>query len=132
MDERETGTEPDGRARLGARGEQLAADHLARAGMRILEINWRCGRLGEIDLVAEDKGVIVFVEVKSKSGEGYGAPEEMLTAWKRRRLAVLARAYLQRRHWLTRPARFDVVAVEWEAGGARLRHIRDAFPAEAW
>ena len=119
----------DDRRALGAAGEAAAARHLERCGFRIVEANVRC-RLGEIDIVAFDAGVIVFVEVKGNRGRQYGAPEEMVTPFKQRRLTRLAGWYLQRRGWLGRPARFDVVAVDWEESGvARVRHFRDAFPA---
>jgi len=114
---------------LGALGEAAAARSLARQGFLIVEANVRC-RFGEIDLVAIDAGVIVFVEVKGNRGGRYGAPEDMVTPAKQRRLTRLAAWYLQRRGWLGRPARFDVVAVDWDAAGANcVRHFRDAFPA---
>jgi putative endonuclease len=119
----------DRRRALGAAGESAAARHLEQVGYRIVEVNVRC-RLGEIDLVAISAGVIVFVEVKSNRGGRFGAPEEMVTPLKQRRLTRLALWYLQRRGWLGRPARFDVVAVDWDAVGAKcVRHLRDAFPA---
>jgi len=119
----------DGRRALGAAGESAAVRHLERRGYRIVEANVRC-RLGEIDLVAIDAEVIVFVEVKGNRGRHFGAPEEMVTPAKQRRLTRLAGWYLQRRGWFGRPARFDVVAVDWEeSGAARVRHFRDAFPA---
>lgn len=118
-----------GRRALGAAGESAAARLLERRGYRIVEANARC-RFGEIDLVAIDAGVIVFVEVKSNRGGRFGAPEEMITPAKQRRLSRLAAWYLQRRGWLGRPARFDVVAVDWDADGAgAVRHYPDAFPA---
>lgn len=119
----------DKRRALGAAGESAAARHLVGSGFRIVEANVRC-RIGEIDLVAIDAGVIVFVEVKGNRGGSYGTPEEMVTPLKQRRLTRLALWYLQRRGWLGRPARFDVVAVDWDAVGAKcVRHFRDAFPA---
>ena len=119
----------DDRRALGAAGESAAAQYLVRRGYRIVEANVRC-RIGEIDLVAIDAGVIVFVEVKGNRGSRFGAPEEMVTPAKQRRLTRLAAWYLQRRGWLGRPARFDVVAVDWDAAGAKsVRHFRDAFPA---
>lgn len=125
---KEPGSGDDRRA-LGAAGESTAARHLVRCGYRMVETNVRC-RFGEIDLVAIDAGVIVFVEVKGNRGRQYGAPEETVTAFKQRRLTRLAIWYLQRRGWLGRPARFDVVAVDWDAAGtASVRHFRDAFPA---
>jgi len=119
----------DHRRALGAAGESAAARQLERCGYQIIEANVRC-RLGEIDLVAIDAGVVVFVEVKGKRGGRYGAPEDMVTPFKQRRLTRLAAWYLQRRGWLGRPARFDVVAVDWDESGAKsLRHFRNAFPA---
>ena len=121
------------RRELGVRGEEMAAAYLKRKGFRIVEVNVRC-RLGEIDLVAMEGETVVIVEVKSKRGRSHGSPEDMLTAAKQRRLTLLARTYLQRRRWLSRPARFDVVAIDWEeSGGERIRYYRDAFPAsERW
>jgi len=119
----------DHRRALGAAGESAAARHLEKCGYRIVEANVR-SRFGEIDLVAVDAGVIVFVEVKGNRGGRYGAPEDMVTPAKQRRLTRLAAWYLQRRGWLGRPARFDVVAVDWDISGAKcVRHFRDAFPA---
>ena len=119
----------DGRRALGAAGEAAAARHIARCGYRIVDANVRC-RFGEIDIVAIDAGVIVFVEVKGNRGRSHGAPEEMVTPAKQRRLTRLAAWYLQRRGWLDRPARFDVVAVDWDAAGERsVRLYRNAFPA---
>jgi putative endonuclease len=119
----------DNRRALGTAGESAAARHLVLLGYQIVEGNARC-RFGEIDLVAIDAGVIVFVEVKSNRGGRFGAPEEMVTPAKQRRLTRLAAWYLQRRGWLGRPARFDVVAVDWDSAGAKcVRHFRDAFPA---
>jgi putative endonuclease len=119
----------DPRRALGAAGESAAARHLATRGYRIVEANVRC-RFGEIDLVAIDAGVVVIVEVKGNRGRKYGAPEEMVTPAKQRRLTRLAAWYLQRRGWLGRSARFDVVAVDWDGSGAqRVRLFRDAFPA---
>jgi putative endonuclease len=119
----------DPRRALGAAGESAAARFLEGCGYQIVEANVRC-RFGEIDLVAIDAGVIVFVEVKGNRGGRYGAPEEMVTPAKQRRLTRLAAWYLQRRCWLGRPARFDVVAVDWPAAGAGcVRHFRNAFPA---
>ena len=117
------------RRALGAAGEAAALHHLERRGFRIVERNVRC-RLGEIDLVALDGAVVVFVEVKGNRGRRHGAPEEMVTPRKQRRLTRLALWYLQRRGWLGRPARFDVVAVDWDSAGASgVRHLPNAFPA---
>lgn len=95
---------------LGAMGEELAASALTAAGMRILDRNWRC-RHGELDLVAVDGDTIVFVEVKRRSGLGFGSPAEAVTYAKQRRIRMLAQRWLadSDRHWPH--VRFDVVAV---------------------
>jgi putative endonuclease len=117
----------DPRQGLGRRGEQAAERALETAGLRILERRWRW-RGGEIDLVAEEGELLVFVEVKTRSGEDCGWPAEAVTARKRRRMARTALGYLSRRGWLERPSRFDVVEVVAEPGARpTVRHIRDAF-----
>ena len=118
---------PDRRQRLGARGEAAATRFLDRRGMSIIETRFRM-RCGEIDLIGEIGGLVVFVEVKTRSGPGYGRPAEAVTAVKRQRMARAALAFLKGRGWLDRPCRFDVVEV-MDRGGrvARVRHIPDAF-----
>lgn len=118
---------PDPRQELGRSGEELAAGTLAGDGYRILARRWRrCG--AEIDLVCEKGEQVVFVEVKTRAGSGFGAPAEAVTPLKRRRLARAALAFLSERRWLDRPARFDVVEVRTgPGGGCEVRHIDDAF-----
>ena len=117
----------DPRARLGRLGEAAAESTLRRAGFTVLERRYRL-RTGELDLIAEHDGVVVFVEVKTRRGSGYGRPAEAVTPAQQRRLARAALGYLQRKGWLDRPCRFDVVEV-FAAGSAvaRVRHIEDAF-----
>jgi putative endonuclease len=74
---------------LGRRGELLAAAHLRGQGMTVLDTNWRCSQ-GEIDLVARDAGCLVFVEVKTRSGTGYGHPLEAITETRIDAVAVIA------------------------------------------
>jgi putative endonuclease len=120
------------RQQLGKKSEQLAARHLRRQGLRILEMNHRC-RLGEIDIVAKEGETVVFVEVKSKTSRERGRPEEMITAAKRRKLTDLASAYLGRRGWRRGPARFDVVTILWGPGREKtVKYYRNAFDAEGW
>ncbi|WP_353828219.1 YraN family protein [Agromyces sp. SYSU T0242] len=95
---------------LGRRGERLAAEHLEARGMRVLERNWRC-RHGEIDLVVRDGDETVFVEVKTRSGDGYGHPFEAITARKLARLRRLALAWCHERGARSGRIRIDAVAV---------------------
>jgi putative endonuclease len=108
----------------GARAEDAAADHLRRAGLRLLCRNWRC-RYGEIDLVAEDEGMLVFVEVRMRSGAGlFGGARESITAAKRSRIRAAASLYLARNG--EADCRFDVLLIDAHSGG-RIEWIRDAF-----
>lgn len=104
----------------GARAEDLCADLMRASGLRLLERNWRC-RHGEIDLVAEERGTLVFAEVRMRSSERFGGAAESITRAKQERLLAAARLYLARKPQA--PCRFDVFLV----GGARIEWLRDAF-----
>jgi putative endonuclease len=106
----------------GARAEDLCAELLRAAGMRLLERNWRC-RLGEIDLIAEEDGTVVFAEVRSRSSDGFGGAAESITSAKRSRLLAAARLYLAGRPNVD--CRFDVFLVQGEP--RQVQWIRDAF-----
>jgi putative endonuclease len=106
----------------GARAEDLCAELMRRAGLVLVERNWRC-RHGEIDLIAEERGMLVFAEVRMRSGPGFGGAGESVTAAKRQRLLAAARLYLSRR--ADTPCRFDVFLVD--GAGANVQWIRDAF-----
>jgi putative endonuclease len=118
---------PARRAALGAYGERVAVRALTDAGLQVLDRNWRC-REGELDVVARDGDALVFCEVKTRSGTGYGTPAEAVTPAKRRRLRHLARAWLDTHDHHAPDLRFDVVGVEVPAAGpARVTHLRNAF-----
>ncbi|MEN0138112.1 MAG: YraN family protein [Rhodococcus sp. (in: high G+C Gram-positive bacteria)] len=112
---------------LGAHGEDLAARYLTEAGMEIIDRNWR-SRYGEVDLIAAEGDWLVFVEVKTRRGLGYGTPAEAVTFSKQRRIRLLAVEWLREssRHWSR--VRFDVVAIMIGHGHApQIEHVRDAF-----
>jgi putative endonuclease len=92
-------------------GEQEAAAFLKKQGYRILERNYRCV-FAEVDIIAKERGVICFIEVKTRSSQAFGHPAEAITRAKRRHIARAALAYLQKNKLLDAPARFDVVAVQ--------------------
>ena len=108
--------------REGARAEDLCADLLRAAGLRLLERNWRC-RLGEIDLIAEEDGTLVFAEVRMRGPGLFGGAAESVTAAKRARLIAAAGLYLSRRP--ETPCRFDVFLVDGVS--SQVQWIRDAF-----
>jgi len=119
-------TRPRGLRGAGYDWERLAERRLTEAGYRILERNFRA-RPGELDFVAEEGGVLCFVEVKGRRGVGYGTPAEAVTAEKRRRIFRTAEAWLARERRADAPCRFDVVAILEGEGGPRVEILRDAF-----
>ena len=116
-----------GRIRLGALGERAARGHLERAGYAVLDVNYRCPH-GEIDIVARDGEAVVFVEVRTRRGRNFGAPEESVTAGKARRLVATAESYLQSRDGLPPHWRIDLVAVDIDSRGriARIERTENA------
>ena len=117
------------RAALGRYGEQLAADHLLALGMQVLDRNWRC-REGELDLVARDvDGTLVFVEVKTRSGTGFGEPSEAVGRRKAAKVRQVALLWLaQCRPPGVGELRFDVVSIVRRRGyAAELTHLTAAF-----
>lgn len=117
----------DLRHALGRRGERAAAKHLRRRGLRILIQNYRCDA-GEIDLIASDRGTLVFVEVKSRSRDDVQEPHEALRKPQISRIENAAKFFLMERRLQGRPCRFDVVTVLWPPRGApRIEHFESAF-----
>lgn len=112
----------------GEAGEELAVNHLLGLGCRLAERNWRSGRSGEIDIIAYEGEVLVFVEVKARGRGSLGGPLEAVTPAKKRRISRLAKDYLYRTGLYGMvDCRFDVIAIEKGPGGMRLEHVRDAF-----
>lgn len=110
MPPRRTERRPGYRQRLGAAGEDRAADWYRRAGYEVLARNWRCPE-GELDLVLRAGGSIVFCEVKTRSSDRFGLPAEAVTAAKQRRLRVLAARFLREHPQQGARPRFDVASV---------------------
>jgi putative endonuclease len=107
---------------VGATGEDRAVDHLVRRGLRIVERNYRC-KVGELDIVARDHDVLVFVEVRSRRSTEFGSALDAISWHKRRKVTRVAMAYLAARKPRFVEARFDVVAIT----GEELVHIKDAW-----
>ena len=113
------------RRATGQGGEDMAAVWLQRAGCRIVCRNYRCA-VGEIDLVAEEAGELVFVEVRTRRGGGLVTPEESVGRQKQQRIVRAAEHYLTVVDGHDRPWRVDVVAIEVDRAGRvqRIDHLR--------
>ncbi len=124
---------PDTRRGRGRAAEDAAAAYLTRRGMRVAARNVRFPH-GEIDLVCRDGDTWVFVEVKSRRADWGDPASAAVTREKQHRLGRLAAAYLKWKRLGHSRCRFDVVAVTLDRDGAivDLRHLPDAFAAEAW
>ncbi|QZA33481.1 YraN family protein [Hydrogenibacillus sp. N12] len=114
------------RQALGALGEALALEHLVARGFRPIDRNVRT-RYGEIDLIGEMDGCLVFVEVRTRRGTAFGTGRESVTGRKQARLRRLAAAYLARSGRGEVPVRFDVVEVTFAGGAAAIVHLAGAF-----
>lgn len=117
-----------GRQELAAKGEALADEFLRNKKYRILDKNYRCP-LGEIDLVAEQNKVIVFVEVKTRSSQAFGQPEEAVTRAKQKKLGQLAEYYFKAKNLGDREMRFDVISILANSrdGTCEISHFENAF-----
>lgn len=114
--------------RIGAWGERLAAKTLRRSGYRIVDRNFTCPA-GEIDIIAADGDVLVFVEVKTRASDEHADPENNVNAHKRGQLTKAARYYLIQKNATHLPCRFDVMAVVApKQGRTTCEHFVDAFP----
>jgi len=114
------------RLSLGKKGEDLAIAQLKALKYKILERNYKCP-LGEIDIIAREKDMLVFVEVKTRTTRDFGGPAAAVNERKQRQLSKVALTYLNQKKLTGLPARFDVVAIELIPPSARVEVIRNAF-----
>ena len=113
--------------KTGNKGEDLAASILVKKGYQIVERNYRYGK-GEIDLIAKDGDVLVFIEVKARKNLEYGPPELAVTKGKQRQIRKIAEAYLYEKEITDMDCRMDVIAVQfYQNQKPRINHIENAF-----
>jgi putative endonuclease len=117
-------------AALGSGGERAAADFLIARGYHILERNFRC-RGGEVDLIALDGSVLVFIEVKVRRSLARGAPIEAVTPVKQARVRRAAQEYLTFSGRVFGHIRFDVIAVMKSAKTTDITHLKASFASSA-
>jgi putative endonuclease len=118
------------RQRLGEQGESMACEVLEAGGYSIIARRYRT-RFGEIDVIADDHGTVVFVEVKTKTDCSFSDPVESVTKQKQRRLVSMAEQYVAYNRLDNTPCRFDVVAVDASVAPSRITIYKDAF-RPAW
>ena len=117
------------RLKFGREGESAALRFLKKKGYRILEKNFR-SKVGEIDIIAEQDGVIVFVEVKTRADHEFGHPYDALTPAKQRKIIQTAQSFLVQKRISDKTIRFDVVAVTSNAEGPdpwKIELLQNAF-----
>ena len=112
--------------RRGSLGEKLAIDFLQKKGYRILQQNYRYERC-EIDIIAENGDVLVFVEVKARTSAMYGEPVEAVTESKQNKIRKVAEGYLTEHEIQDTSCRFDIIAIKFLNGKTDIEHIEEAF-----
>ena len=117
---------PKSRKAFGDWGEDIAEQYLEKKGFAILRRNFRAER-GEIDIIAQKKDCIVFVEVKTGNSDKFGPPEERISMSKRRQLYKIANAYIQDNPMPDVDYRFDAVIVDGTQHKHEIRHYENAF-----
>jgi putative endonuclease len=116
----------NGKLLLGKQGERVAELYLQKKGYKLVERNYRCSG-GELDLIVLDRRVVVFVEVKTRTGDGFGTPLEAVEFRKQQRMIRAAQFFLAQKNLQQRDARFDVVGVSWPGREPVVEHIENAF-----
>lgn len=111
---------------LGKQGERIAERYLKRKGYKLVERNFRCSA-GEVDLIVLDRRVIVFVEVKTRSGDRFGTPLEAVQSRKQQKMIQTAQFFLSEKGLQQREARFDVVGITWPGREPVVEHVENAF-----
>jgi putative endonuclease len=117
---------PNKQQNFGEQGESLAVWYLKQNGYKIIEQNYR-NRMGEIDIIAQDKKTIVFVEVKSRRSIRYGSPKWAVTPKKQRKISMVALYYLKTTKQSDAKARFDVVAITSNRDEPQIEIVKNAF-----
>ncbi len=112
--------------KFGKQSELLASNYLKLSGYSILELNYR-NRIGEIDIIAKDGPVLVFIEVKARKTARFGSPKNAVTPRKKIKISKTALAYLKETGQLNSRARFDVVAIDARYNPPDIEEVKNAF-----
>jgi putative endonuclease len=111
--------------KIGEKGEKLAVKFLKKKKYKIMDRNFHAGRYGELDIVAKDKDELVFVEVKTKTDEQFGSPEEEFTYQKKRKMYRAIQNYLFKKYLTDKEWRADLIAIEITNNKPEIRHYEN-------
>ncbi|MGI6050496.1 MAG: YraN family protein [Acetivibrionales bacterium] len=114
---------------FGTLGEERAKEYLEHKGYRILDCNYRVGRLGEIDIVARDNDTLCFIEVKTRSNNRFGTPAQAVMPQKQATIIKIAQIYMQKYKYYDIPVRFDIVEIfmDREGNTRDVNLLKNAF-----
>jgi putative endonuclease len=116
---------------LGRKGEAIALRFLKKNGYRVIQTNYSC-KLGEVDIIAKEKDVLVFIEVKTRTSMIFGPPQLAVTSTKQHQLSKVALNFLKEKKIEDAKARFDVVAILLGPTGEKIELIRNAFDTRGY
>jgi len=117
---------PNSRQKFGEKSESIAASYLKKQGYKIIELNYRTN-LGEIDIIAKEKGAIAFIEVKARRSGQFGNPKWAVTPKKQRKISMVALQYLKTTGQSNVKARFDVVSIISSNDNPSIEIVKNAF-----
>jgi len=117
---------PNSRQKFGEKSESIAASYLKKQGYKIIELNYRT-KLGEIDIIAKEKGAIAFIEVKARRSGQFGNPKWAVTPKKQRKISMVALQYLKTTGQSNVKARFDVVSIISSNDNPSIEIVKNAF-----
>lgn len=114
---------------FGTLGEDRAQEYIVNHGYKILNRNYRVGRLGEIDIIGKDKDTLCFIEVKARSNDSYGTPAQAVSNQKQATIIKIAQIYMQNYKYYDVPVRFDIVELFMDRKGnvIDITLIKNAF-----
>lgn len=111
--------------KFGNVGEQIATDYLKSLQYNIVKKNFRLGKIGELDIIAEDGDFLVFCEVKTRSNENYGTGLDAITPKKQKQLINVAKGYLAINKIQDKSCRFDAIIINFKGNDYEIEHFKD-------
>jgi len=117
---------PNSRQKFGEKSESIAASYLKKQGYKIIELNYRT-KMGEIDIIAKEKGAVAFIEVKARRSGQFGNPKWAVTPKKQRKISMVALQYLKTTGQSNVKARFDVVSIISSNDNLSIEIVKNAF-----